>query len=192
MRKRLMVVVILGAALAGFWIAWQRAGEPPAVETSTPPVPAVDKEAIRTKAELGDPQAQAQLGRLCENQPGAGNRYAEEYALGFDYETGRGVPPDQVAAAKWFRLAAEQGQVLAQYELGQRCALGVGVPADRIEALKWLMLAAAQGQTDAAIKRDTLKKEMTREEISRATRRVETFTPSRPGALPGATSSPSR
>lgn len=239
-----MVVVILGAALAGFWIAWQRAGEPPAVETSTPPVPAVDKEAIRTKAELGDPQAQAQLGRLCENQPGAGNRYAEaakwfrlavergnadaqaglaelyetgqgvpkdtakaielykqaaeqghagaQYALGFDYETGRGVPPDQVAAAKWFRLAAEQGQVLAQYELGQRCALGVGVPADRIEALKWLMLAAAQGQTDAAIKRDTLKKEMTREEISRATRRVETFTPSRPGALPGATSSPSR
>ena len=70
-------------------------------------------------------------------------------------------------------MAADQGLALAQYDLGQRCDLGVGVPQDRIEALKWLMLAADQGQPDAAARRDTLKKTMTRKEISKTTRLVE-------------------
>ena len=97
------------------------------------------------------------------------------------HETGRGVPQDQVQAAKWFHLAAEQGQVLAQYELGQRYALGVGVAADRCEALRWLMLATAQGQPDAAARRDALKKTMTRQKIAQANRLVEAFNRSRPG-----------
>jgi len=70
---------------------------------------------------------------------------------------------------------------LAQYDLGQRYDLGVGVTKDRIEALKWLMLAAAQGQPDAATRRDTLKKQMTRGDIAQATRLVETFARNRPG-----------
>jgi hypothetical protein len=82
--------------------------------------------------------------------------------LGFGYETGRGVPQDQAQAAKWFRLAADQANPLAQYDLGQRYELGVGVPVDRIEAVKWLTLASDQGQVDAAQRRDTLKKTMTR------------------------------
>jgi TPR repeat protein len=91
------------------------------------------------------------------------------------YETGRGLPQDQVQAAQWYRLAAEQGDAVAQYDLGQRYDLGVGVPVDRVEALKWLTLAAEQGQTDAVARRDKIKSKMTRKEISEARSRVASF-----------------
>ena len=219
----------LGVALAGLvcvlrWVSMPRFDKP-----STPLLTAADIEAIQAKAQQGNPQAQAQLGRFSENQAGRADRYAEaakwfrqaaeqgnaegqaglaelyetgqgvrkdvakalelyrqaaehghagaQYALGFDYETGRGVLQDQVQAAKWFRLAAEQGQVLAQYDLGQRYILGVGIAADRCEAFKWLTLAADQGQMDAAARRDTLKKQMTRAEIAQASRLVKSFVP---------------
>jgi len=62
-----------------------------------------------------------------------------------------------------------------QYDLGQRYELGVGVPVNRIEAVKWLTLASDQGQVDAAQRRDTLKKTMTRSDIAKAKRRVAAF-----------------
>ena len=34
------------------------------------------------------------------------------------YQNGRGVPQDDAEAAKWFRLAAEQGDAEAQHNLG--------------------------------------------------------------------------
>jgi hypothetical protein len=94
-------------------------------------------------------------------------------------ETGRGLPKDDVQAAKWYTLAAEQGDPLAQYDLGQRYDLGVGVSVDRVEALKWLSLAAAQGQTDSAERLKKIKDKMTHKEISEAKRRVSSFSPSR-------------
>jgi TPR repeat protein len=105
-----------------------------------------------------------------------------QYTLAFMYESGRGVRQDHVEAAKWFRRAAEQGQALAQYDLGQRYNLGVGVAADRVEALKWLTLAAAQGQTDAAERRDKLKRELTRDQIAEAQQRVSAFSSNKPSA----------
>ena len=46
-------------------------------------------EEIRAKAEQGDADAQ--------------------YSLGVIYRQGQGVAPDDVEAARWFRLAADQG-----------------------------------------------------------------------------------
>ena len=230
-RRWLVVTGIVSVAAAGLWMALEWTSHPR--QTSTRPSQGVDVEAIRAKAELGDVQAQAQLGRLCESQQSAADRYVQaakwfeqaaarenadaqaglaelyeagqgvrkdlakaielyrlaaaqghpgaQYALGFAFETGRGIPQDQAQAAKWFRLAADQGLPVAQYDLGQRYDLGVGVSQDRIEALKWLMLAAAQGQPDAATRRDTLKAQMTREDIAHAARLVETFARNRPG-----------
>ena len=49
---------------------------------------------------------------------------------------------DAVAA---IRLAAEQGDAVAQYDLGMLYAEGRGVPQDETEAVRWLRLAADQG-----------------------------------------------
>ena len=60
-------------------------------------------EEIRTKAEQGDADAQ--------------------YNLGVIYRQGQGVAPDDVEAARWFRLAADQGlgPGLAPYREYGRC-----------------------------------------------------------------------
>ena len=49
------------------------------------------------------------------------------------YANGEGVPQDYAAAAKWFRLAAEQGHALSQYNLGLMYDKGEGyeVSSDR-------------------------------------------------------------
>ncbi len=46
---------------------------------------------------------------------------------------------------KWYRLAAERGQGLAQFKLGVMYANGKGVPEDDKQAVKWYRLAAEQG-----------------------------------------------
>ena len=60
------------------------------------------------------------------------------------YTFGEGVPRDDVEAAKWLRLAAEQGRAAAQHNLGFQYQQGLGVPQDYIEAHKWFNLAASQ------------------------------------------------
>jgi uncharacterized membrane protein YhaH (DUF805 family) len=48
-------------------------------------------------------------------------------------------------AARWMRLAAEQGHANAQYEFGRRNQIGDGIPQNYSEAVKWYGLAADQG-----------------------------------------------
>ena len=62
---------------------------------------------------------------------------------------GQGVPKNGAEAAKWYRLAAEQGHVDAQNNLGLMYAQGQGVPKNGAEAAKWYRLAAEQGHADA-------------------------------------------
>jgi uncharacterized protein len=52
---------------------------------------------------------------------------------------------DLEAAAKWFQVAAEQGNAGAQEKLGSMYVDGKGVPRDYKEALKWYRLAVVQG-----------------------------------------------
>ena len=54
-------------------------------------------------------------------------------------------------ALKWFRLAAESGDVDAQQRVGAIHANGLGVPQDDVEALKWYRLAAERGHTLAQV-----------------------------------------
>lgn len=56
---------------------------------------------------------------------------------------------DHKEAAKWYRLAAEQGHAGAQFMLAGMYDHGRGVPQDHKEAAKWLRLAAEQGDADA-------------------------------------------
>ena len=81
-------------------------------------------------AELGDPEAQNNLGTLflnalvCERDP--------------------------AQAVHWYRKSAEQGLAVAQYNLAKRYDLGDGIKQNSVEARKWYEKAAVQGDTDAS------------------------------------------
>ena len=68
-----------------------------------------------------------------------------QYSVGSAYATGTGVDKDLVAAAYWYRKAAEQGHPGAQNDLGYAYRYGLGVAQSEIEAVKWYRLAAEQG-----------------------------------------------
>ena len=69
-----------------------------------------------------------------------------------------------------FRLAAEQGDALAQYFLGFMYVGGRGVPEDDVLAYMWWNLAAAQGNEDAQEDKDRIEQQMTREQIAEGQR----------------------
>ena len=54
-------------------------------------------------------------------------------------------------AAKWYRKAAEQGDVMAQYSLGGMYFRGEGVSQNFTEAVKWFRKAAEQGDAYAQV-----------------------------------------
>lgn len=58
-----------------------------------------------------------------------------QYCLGEIYENGLGIIQDYEEAAKWYRKAAEQGNVNAQCMLGYIYCESQGVPQDYNEAL---------------------------------------------------------
>ncbi len=72
-----------------------------------------------------------------------------QFALGFLYNTGQGVPQDYAQAHKWYLKAAAQGHATAQVNLGVLYANGQGVPSDYAQARKWYLKAAAQGHATA-------------------------------------------
>ena len=54
-----------------------------------------------------------------------------------------------VEAVAWYRLAAEQGDPVAQHNLATAYRLGAGVERDDGEAVNWYRRAALQGETSA-------------------------------------------
>lgn len=65
------------------------------------------------------------------------------------YAYGQGVSKNLKEAVKWIRLAAEQGNALAQFNLGISYKNGQGIPWSIVEAFKWIRLAAEQGFAEA-------------------------------------------
>jgi hypothetical protein len=96
------------------------------------------------------------------------------------YREGEGVPQDHAEAAKWFRLAAEQGHSDAQCDLGEMYAEGHGVDQDYVQAHMWFNLAAARGETKGSRGRSTVAKQMTPPEIAEAQRLARTWKPQQP------------
>ncbi|MCZ6628060.1 MAG: tetratricopeptide repeat protein, partial [SAR324 cluster bacterium] len=72
-----------------------------------------------------------------------------QHILGVIYQSGQGVPQDNLEAAKWYLKAAERGQVIAQFNLGVMYDQGLGVRRDYSKAAKWFRKAAGQGNADA-------------------------------------------
>ena len=87
---------------------------------------------------------------LTEQQIADLRAYAEDdvetqFHLGVSYANGLRIPKDDVEATRWFRMAAEQGNMFAQNALGAHYAAGIGVSEDDAEAVQWWLLAAEQG-----------------------------------------------
>ena len=70
------------------------------------------------------------------------------------YYEGQGIPQDYAEALKWYRLAAEQGEALAQFNLGIMYNNGEGVLQDNVMAHMWYNIASANGHYKAGEWRD--------------------------------------
>jgi len=71
---------------------------------------------------------------------------------------------------KWFRLAAEQGNAIAQTNLGVMYYLGTGVIKDMVEAHAWFNVGSAQGNENARGLLPMAEEEMTKDQIAEATK----------------------
>jgi len=82
-------------------------------------------------------------------------------------------------ASKWFRLAANQGDALAQSGLGQMYQRS-----NNVLSHIWFNLAAAQGEQHAAKYRDDVAKLMTPAQIAEAQKLAREWRPREPGQRP--------
>jgi TPR repeat protein len=68
------------------------------------------------------------------------------------YSLGKGIPQDYAEALKWYRKAAEHGDIAqAQLQLGLMYQGGLGVPQNDVEAVKWFRKAAEQNIVEAQL-----------------------------------------
>jgi TPR repeat protein len=97
--------------------------------------------------------------------------------LGFMYNSGIGVLPDDIEAAKWYGRAADTGDDIAQYHIGIMHLNGQGVPRDLVRAYMWLELAAMRGHRGAAMDRDRIAESLTAAQIAEAQKLAREWKP---------------
>jgi TPR repeat protein len=97
----------------------------------------VDTDYLLARAQIGDADAQFSLGVIYENVGGGRKSLAADAKQG------------AIEAAKWYRLAANQGHAAAQYQLADFYDHGIGVPKDFAEAAKWFRRSAEKGHSGA-------------------------------------------
>jgi TPR repeat protein len=122
---------------------------------------------IRRTAELGDAQAQFQLGYI--------------------YEGGMLVPQNSTEAIKWYSSAANQRYGPAQYSLGVMYAYDTNVPRDNVRAYMWFSLAASElSPADPPVwysnglavpERNLVARKMTPEQIAQAQKLASEWAP---------------
>ena len=72
--------------------------------------------------------------------------------LGYLYQNGRGVAPDDDAALRWYRAAVEAGDLPAAANVGWMYETGRGMARpDHAEAVRWYRLAAEAGHARAQV-----------------------------------------
>lgn len=94
--------------------------------------------------------------------------YSAQINLGNLHYIGLGVTEDYKEAVKWYRLAAAQGVAEAQYSLGFMYDEGKGVIQDNVYAHMWYNIAASNSFVGAVKNRDSIAKNMTAADISKA------------------------
>ncbi len=127
---------------------------------------------LEAAAESGSAEAQNALGLLLcfgHDEPAAAAEWFERAAsqnhpealrsLGYLYEGGKGLPPDDSRAVQFYRMAAERGDPFAQFNLAVMLDQGRGVPQRDVEgAVQWLTRASEQGMAEAAEALEAMKR----------------------------------
>ena len=137
------------------------AADPPRVAPPETDVTQLHIVGLRDLAEVGNAEAQNELGHRYETGRGVPQdfgaavtlyRQAAERGdargqgnLGAMYANGTGVERDDNTALVWFRRAADQGDARGQNGLGVMYRAGRGVAQDYAEAVRWFRRSAAQG-----------------------------------------------
>ncbi|MEM7386873.1 MAG: tetratricopeptide repeat protein [Verrucomicrobiota bacterium] len=93
---------------------------------------------LKTKATAGDATAQKKLGDLYRTGQGGFTPFLLQRA-----------PVDLAEAAKWYAMAAEQGNAAAQYHYAIALIEGRGVEKDANAGVPWLFKAAEGGEAEA-------------------------------------------
>jgi uncharacterized protein len=88
--------------------------------------------------------------------------------LAFAYYKGLGVTLDYTEAARWLRLAAQQGLPSAQTNLAFLYEQGRGLPLDYVASYIWYSRALAAGDNSGADRRNQLSHLMTRKQMDEA------------------------
>ncbi len=114
-----------------------------------PAEPAADaerlyREALRAARGEGVPRDERRGAELLQQAADRGHGEAQTVIAAAHAADGRA---DQ--AARWYALAAEQGQPEAQYRLAEAWLNGTGVPRDEAYAALWYAKAAQAGQREA-------------------------------------------
>jgi TPR repeat protein len=102
-----------------------------------------------TMALGGSANAATALADYCSSTSPADYGLNSNFIKGNRYANGYGVPQDYTEAAKFFRLAANEGYTPAQFSLGYLYERGNGVAKDYAEAAKLYLLAAKQEEPRA-------------------------------------------
>ena len=107
-----------------------------------------------------------------------------QFRMGKKYLQGTGVVQDSAEAAKWFLIAANQGNASAQCMLGAMYATGLGVEKDSVQAYMWLTLSVEGSKNTetpylqkAKEISQSISKEMTPEQIEEARNRARSWKP---------------
>ena len=79
----------------------------------------------------------------------------------------QGGPQDDLEAVKWYRLAAEQGDLDGQYNLGLSYQEGRGVIQSNEKAYAWWSVAATSGDSMAQKELEVVYNKMTPSQVER-------------------------
>ncbi|MFL6680729.1 MAG: tetratricopeptide repeat protein [Burkholderiaceae bacterium] len=129
------------------------------IETMIAPL---SNEALRARADAGDPMAQDEMGRrtgtgshaMARDSQASFDWYLKaarqglctaESNLAYMYLNGEGVDKDVATAARWYRIAADDGETRAMYALGWMAHHAIGQPFDGALAVAWYRAAAEHG-----------------------------------------------
>lgn len=98
-----------------------------------------------------------------------------QFELGARYASGEGVAQDYAEAVKWFRRAADGGQVLAAATLAAYYRAGRGVSRDDVSSYTWSAIAEQEGDLASRHRLAVLRSHMTRAQVSEAEIRAATW-----------------
>jgi len=109
------------------------------------------------RAKKGDVDAQVELASAFYQNEEYGEslkylrmaaQYNNSFAIGMIgtfYEEGLGVAKNETEAARWWKRAADKGDLGAQIKMGNAYMFGIGVRQDLAQGVKWYRMAAERG-----------------------------------------------